>query len=532
MVGRLTTNNNGGYSMKEAMTVKKRLKRLIILAVGITATLLCVLSAVISAEVSKKNYVEMAKSVTYHLKDSLEQSDGYWEYDESSETVTCDGTEVTLDLFLTINNDDNNIFHTVFWDDTRVLTNIKNAEGNYAVGTKADAKIYAKVKEGQPYTKNGVKILNKKYTVCYLPIYNANGFCGMLFTGVEQSAVNKSIMVTVGVIVLMSVIFMVIVIAIANKVLISVSEILAKKMNASFDDLRNFAGNVNEIAERANGEIGEISDAMINVASGATSQASATQEATQSTESFATSLDVVNNEISESFKFVDIINDCVKNSEMTIEELNDSINANNVIVDTMTNDIEEGVENSRKANSIVKTIDNISFQINLLALNASVEAAHAGEYGQGFAVVAEEIKNLATGSAQSAHDTADIINDIINTMSKTQASNNQLITSYKLQLEKATAVCEAMVTLKDKLKDLVNKLEAIKTQSDNQNVVKGELVQAISSLSFNSEQNAAISEEVSASTETVGNDIDYLTKSIESISEICDELKGVIDYFG
>ena len=117
-------------------------------------------------------------------------------------------------------------------------------------------------------------------------------------------------------------------------------------------------------------------------------------------------------------------------------------------------------------------------------------------------------------------------------MSKTQASNNQLITSYKLQLEKATAVCEAMVTLKDKLKDLVNKLEAIKTQSDNQNVVKGELVQAISSLSFNSEQNAAISEEVSASTETVGNDIDYLTKSIESISEICDELKGVIDYFG
>jgi methyl-accepting chemotaxis protein len=113
----------------------------------------------------------------------------------------------------------------------------------------------------------------------------------------------------------------------------------------------------------------------------------------------------------------------------------------------MVEAMDEINSSSQQIAQIIKVIDQIAFQTNILALNAAVEAARAGEAGMGFAVVAEEVRNLAGRSAQAAKDTAGLIEDSI---SRTGAGMSKV-------KEVATSI-RSITTESAKMKELVDEM--------------------------------------------------------------------------
>jgi len=141
----------------------------------------------------------------------------------------------------------------------------------------------------------------------------------------------------------------------------------------------------------------QVADGSQTLAQGSTEQASAVQQLSSSVADIAQKTKINADMAGKAAKLADTIRG---NAEKGSQQMNEMIIA--------VNEINKSSQNISK---VIKVIDDIAFQTNILALNAAVEAARAGQHGKGFAVVAEEVRNLASKSAEAAKDTGVMIQD-------------------------------------------------------------------------------------------------------------------------
>ena len=178
----------------------------------------------------------------------------------------------------------------------------------------------------------------------------------------------------------------------------------------------------------------------------------------------------------------------------------------------ITQSMEEIFTSSKDSSKIIKTIDEIAFQTNLLALNAAVEAARAGEAGAGFAVVAEEVRNLAVRVASAAKNTAVLIEGIVK---KIEAGSELLVhtdASFREMVSKSSLAADLVGEIVTASEEQSKGLEQVNKTMKN-------MEEVIQQNSSNAGESAASSEEMFAQAEDLKSMVNTLTKMVDGSTD-------------
>jgi methyl-accepting chemotaxis protein len=214
-----------------------------------------------------------------------------------------------------------------------------------------------------------------------------------------------------------------------------------------------------------------------------------------------------------------------------IQLLSQKSEENSKAVEKANEKILEVDKNSVEIGAITEAISQISEQTNLLSLNAAIEAARAGELGKGFAVVAEEVRKLASQSAESAAKVKQLINGI---QEKSKMAVKAMEEGKTIAKEQSIAVVEAEEIFTDILKaveKITEDIKSIKDYSVEMEAEKNEIVDVFENLSASTEENSAATQEVSATTEQQLSSMEQIASHTQDLNRLAEKLKAAINMF-
>ena len=438
---------------------------------------------------------------------------------------------------------------TIFKGDTCVATNILDETGERAVGTTMDADIKATVIDAGEEFRGEVKVLGEHNAVIYVPLKGANNnIVGALYVGynVEDvytniySAMFVTIALAVVIIAATSFALYLVIKKTVTERLVTLEGVANNIENGNLSDDPADAGKLDEVGNvisainnttvalneyitdihdvlahieegdftytsqvEYNGDFIKIKESLNNIVRVFSDVIRNVKDATEMVDNNSSQISTASQMLAEgtstqaatiqeiSSTVVDLsdrVNDNAQNTakaKKLSDQTNDRVHDQNAKMSNMLIAMNDIKEKSNEIQKIIKSIDDIAFQTNILSLNAAVEAARAGAAGKGFAVVAEEVRNLAIKSAEAAAETTQYI----------EASINAVNDGVVLAQEAAASLSEVM-TISSETNDII---VDISQKTEEQATALKEVSIGLDQISDVVQQNSATAEENAAS---------------------------------
>jgi methyl-accepting chemotaxis protein len=322
-------------------------------------------------------------------------------------------------------------------------------------------------------------------------------------------------------------------------------DLLGNAFSTLVTDVRGVIGSVSQTAEQVSSAshqmaatseetgkaVGEIAHAVGDVATGAERQVRMVESAKLSAEEVSDGVKSSAAGAQETAAVADQARSIAQEGVRAAELATGAMKSVRDSSDAVTEAIRALATKSEQIGEIVATITGIAGQTNLLALNAAIEAARAGEQGRGFAVVADEVRKLAEESQDAAGEIAQLIEAIQDEMHKTVGVVEGGAAQTREGAETVEQTREAFLRIGESVNDMTDRITQVASSAQQIAASAVKMQEDMSEVAAVAEQSSASTEEVSASTEQTSASAQQIAASSQELAQTAEELERLVGHF-
>lgn len=296
-------------------------------------------------------------------------------------------------------------------------------------------------------------------------------------------------------------------------------------------DVSLSSSNVGKVSDVINSSVDAISDAIAEINSGVSHEADEAEECLSKMDALSGKILRTGDKISEVERLADSTKQMVQDGSDSMEQLIEQSHETFNITSTVNEKVDKLIEHSIQIEEFVNNINDIADQTTLLSLNASIEAARAGQMGRGFTVVAEEIKKLSENSMESAKSIEDLVKQIHLMTDDAKAATSQAQGIVKNQQEMVGTTKQMFLDMNQVIEQLLENMKMVANEIESMDIDRADTLNSIKNISDVIEETLASTHLVSERIREQASIMNGLTDATHQLNDNTTELSHAVSRF-